>query len=386
MILVLAVASAPAAWSWRGLPGKVLAVLPPLVLGAAAYTYAPSPLLLVLAALVAHATSFVAPEPARASTRVGRELLLVGAAVLLAFGPGPLGYVIAIAIGLHAIAAQRTVRHVYFVELLVVGLYATLTRSLDLAPVLEAMLGLGYGFTLLGGATLTRRLGLTDVEIATRRFLAVLPVLVGLLTLEAAPSDTTALFALVASVLYATAAFTNESRAFAAAAAVAANGALVFFALAQGLDGIEIWLAPLGLVVAIMAQIFAPSLPPSARNILRVAGGVLLYLPAGLKVVRRLGAAEDPTYAVVFGTACLAGIAIGAALRIRAYLALATLSLVLDLIANLVHAGLRDHRLGFVLLSATGLAILGSMVLVTLRLEDARRTLDTIRRRRGAWE
>ena len=293
MILVLAVASAPAAWSWRGLPGKVLAVLPPLVLGAAAYTYAPSPLLLVLAALVAHATSFVAPEPARASTRVGRELLLVGAAVLLAFGPGPLGYVIAIAIGLHAIAAQRTVRHVYFVELLVVGLYATLTRSLDLAPVLEAMLGLGYGFTLLGGATLTRRLGLTDVEIATRRFLAVLPVLVGLLTLEAAPSDTTALFALVASVLYATAAFTNESRAFAAAAAVAANGALVFFALAQGLDGIEIWLAPLGLVVAIMAQIFAPSLPPSARNILRVAGGVLLYLPAGLKLVR--GSAQRRT-------------------------------------------------------------------------------------------
>src|SRR5262249_48750796 len=143
------------------------------------------------------------------------------------------------------------------------------------------------------------------------------------------------------------------------------------FALAQGLDGIEVFVGPLGLLVTALSQIFASKLSSAARDTLRILGGGLLYLPAGLKLTLRLGQAADGTYSVIFGAVCLIGVAVGLVLRVRAYLALGTLFLTLDVIANLVHAGLRDHRIGFVLLSASGLLILGAMIGITIRRDSA---------------
>ena len=76
----------------------------------------------------------------------------------------------------------------------------------------------------------------------------------------------------------------------------------------------------------------------------------------------------------------------GLVLRVRAYLALATMALTLDVIANLVYAGLRDHRVGFVLLSATGLFILGIMILVTLRRDRALALAARLRAKMRGWE
>jgi len=84
---------------------------------------------------------------------------------------------------------------------------------------------------------------------------------------------------------------------------------------------------PLGLLVMALAQIFASKLDVSARAALRIIGGVLLYVPSGLKLALSLGEAEDPTYSVIFGVVCLVGVLAGVVLRIRAYLALATLAL-----------------------------------------------------------
>jgi hypothetical protein len=98
----------------------------------------------------------------------------------------------------------------------------------------------------------------------------------------------------------------------------------------------------------------------------RVVGGLLLYVPAAAKLTLRLGLAEDGTYAVLFGAVCLLGVGVGMALRIRAYLALGTLFLTLDVAATLVHAGLRDHRVGFGVMTLTGLTIVGGRVLATL--------------------
>ena len=69
-------------------------------------------------------------------------------------------------------------------------------------------------------------------------------------------------------------------------------------------------------------------------------------------------------------------------LRIRAYLVLGTLFLALDVVVNLLNIGLRNHRIGFWLLSLTGLLILGGMLLTTLRTEE---TLRLTKRLRAIW-
>jgi len=89
---------------------------------------------------------------------------------------------------------------------------------------------------------------------------------------------------------------------------------------------------------------------------------------------------------VVFGAVCLIGVVAGLALRVRAYLALGTLFFTLDVIANLVHVGLRDHRVGFVLLSASGLGILGIMISITLFRDRAWAIVSRLRSRLGAWD
>jgi len=332
-------------------------------------------------------------------SRIGRDALLGGSALVMAIfvtnsEPGgrdvaTLGMValgLPIAISVHAITRESSSRHVYFVEVMVVALYAFATRALNLRPETDAMLGLGYGFTLLGVAVVARRQGIMPVADATRRFLGALPFLVAFLTMRGPVTNTAAMFAVGASVLYGVVAVTEHSRAFGSLAAVAANIALVVFALAQGLDGVEIWLGPLGLLVAAISQIFAPKLNHAARSAIRITGGALLYLPSGLKLALRLGAAEDATYSVVFGAVCLLGVVIGVVLKVRAYLALATFSLTLDVIANLVYAGLRDHRLGFVILSASGLLILGVMIMVTLRRESARAFVGNVRTQLSGWD
>ena len=56
------------------------------------------------------------------------------------------------------------------------------------------------------------------------------------------------------------------------------------------------------------------------------------------------------------------------------------------MVAALVHAGLRDHRIGFLVLTLTGLAILGGLVLVTLKRAACVRLLEAVRRRLRRWE
>jgi hypothetical protein len=337
-------------------------------------------------------------EHARQGTVVGRDIALVlGVGIMMSFvlGPEPGGLapekwgLVSIALPLvvciDSIARFGTARHVYLAQSLVVAMYAFLTQSMNLRPEIDALLGLAYGFTLLGVAVIARRNKLTTVANATRRFLMALPILLALLTVDDS-TNSAALFALGSGVLYGTIAVAERSRIFGSLAAVAGNVALLVFALAQGLDGIEIYIGPLGLLVMALAQIFASKLNTGARVALRVIGGVLLYVPSGLKLALRLGAAEDPTYSVIFGVVCLIGVLAGVVLRVRAYLALATLALTLDVVANLVYAGLRDHRLGFVLLSVSGLLILGLMIAITLFKDRAWAIVSRLRARLGGWD
>jgi len=422
-LAILSVTGAVGAFSYRGGLATFASVVPPLVLvnaalaAAAAIAYTgPNDVfpriitrdgalaggLVAIATLLTHIVAIVLAqrkfEGARQGTVVGRDIALVtGVGIMMLFvmapeaggvSPGKWGLV-AIALPLvvcvDSIGRFGTARHVYLAQTLVVAMYAFVTQSMNLRPEIDALLGLAYGFTLLGVAVIARRNKLTTVANATRRFLMVLPLLVALLTIDDS-TNSAALFALGSGVLYGTIAVAEKSRIFGSLAAVAGNAALLVFALAQGLDGIEIYIGPLGLLVMALAQIFATKLDPSARSALRVVGGVLLYVPSGLKLALRLGAAEDPTYSVIFGLVCLLGVSAGVVLRVRAYLALATLALTLDVVANLVYAGLRDHRLGFILLSVSGLLILGLMIAITLFKDRAWAIVMRLRARVRGWE
>ncbi|MHA7629150.1 hypothetical protein [Corallococcus sp. M7] len=329
----------------------------------------------------------------------GRDLWLVASAALLAAVavggrasedvlPMALAAIaLAVGVSLHAAWREHTGRHVYFVQMAVVGVYA-LVRGLyaqGLRPEHDALFALSLGFVLVGVTVLARRAGVRPVEQATRRFAALLPIAVALIL----PSDATGDAALLAGgsgLLYAALGAVERSRMFGAFAAAACNLALLIAALAFGLEGLEIYLAPLGLLLLMMGQLFTSSLPHVARNAVRILGGLLLYVPAAAKLATRMGESEDGTYAVVFGAVCLLGVAVGMALRIRAYLALGTLFLLLDVVANLLDAGLRDHRIGFLVMTLTGLTIVAGRVMATLKRQEWDLLLRRVRVQLRGWD
>jgi hypothetical protein len=91
-------------------------------------------------------------------------------------------------------------------------------------------------------------------------------------------------------------------------------------------------------------------------------------------------------YALVFGGVCLLGVAAGMALQIRAYLALGTLFLTLDVVANLLDAGLRDHRVGFLVMTLTGLTIVGGRVLATVKRQEWELVMARVRTQLRGWD
>jgi hypothetical protein len=313
---------------------------------------------------------------AQGSTPDERALPLAGSAIALA-----------VAVSLHAAWRELTGRHVYFVQVAVVGVYA-LVRALyarELRPEHDALFALALGFVLVGVTVLARRAGVPPVERATRRFAALLPVGMALV-LPGEATQEAALLAGGSGLLYAALGAAERSRLFGSLAATACNAALLIAALSMDMEGIEIYLAPLGLLLLMLGQLFTGSLPRAARNAVRILGGMLLYVPAAAKLALQMGQAADGTYAFVFGAACLLGVAAGMVFHIRAYLALGTLFLTLDVAATLVHAGLRDHRIGFMVMTLTGLSIVGGRVFATLRRQELDRWLRGVRVALRGWD
>ncbi|RJS27376.1 hypothetical protein DRW03_03135 [Corallococcus sp. H22C18031201] len=294
---------------------------------------------------------------------------------------------LAVGVALHCAWREHTGRHVYFVQTAVVGIYA-LVRHLyapGLSPESDALFALLLGFVLVGVTVLARRAGVRPVAEATRRFAALLPVGMAWVL----PGDATAHAALLAAgsgLLYAALGALERSRLFGAFAAAATNLSLLVGALAFGLEGLEIYLAPLGLLLLMLGQLFASSLPQAARNAVRVLGGLLLYVPAAARLSLSVGASPDGTAALVFGGVCLLGVVAGMALRIRAYLAMGTLFLTLDVAVNVLDAGLRDHRVGFLVMTLAGLTIVGGRVLATVRRQEWERWVLGMRARLSGWD
>jgi hypothetical protein len=401
-------ASAATAWGAWGLAG----VLQAFALAVAAF---PAPRLpdalsgapaLALAALALLATAAAeALAPARpglaAGSRTARDGLLLLAGALLALfiglppglpvetgvGLGLLAVGLAGAASLRAAWRERAPRHVYGVQLAVTAAYGVARTRLASAwpPEVDAVAALVLAFALVGVTVAARRAGLPPVAEATRRFAALLPVAAALL-LPGGASSQVALAAAASSVLYAALAFAERSRLYGSLAAVAGNLALLVATLASGLEGVELLLAPFGLLVICLGQLFGSTLAPAARQGVRVAGGLLLYAPAALKLTLEVGSAASPTYAVAFAGVCLLGVAAGLVFQVRAYLALGLAFFTLDVLANVVQSGLRNPRVGFLLMSVSGLLLIGCMLFTSLQRERVRQLSEALRARLSRWE
>ena len=117
-----------------------------------------------------------------------------------------------------------------------------------------------------------------------------------------------------------------------------------------------------------------------------MGGGLLLYLPAAVNISFEMGRATDQMYAVVFGLLSLAGVAAGMIFQIRSYLFMGVSFFTLNLIANLLQTGLRDQRMGFILLSLTGIFIIGSLVTYTLKKETILGFVEHTQKKLAKWE
>jgi hypothetical protein len=297
--------------------------------------------------------------------------------------PSALFWLVFVAIGANgAIALVTALRrgkplHMYVAQSSLLVLYGVLRAGLEqsLRPEDDAIFILVLGFALVGAMVAARRAQLPPIAAAIRHFVALLPPLLGLLLPWRASSSGAALAA-GSALLYSVIGWVEEKRIFGVAGAIAANVALLVFALSRGIQGPEVYCVPLGLVLLISVHLFASDLSAEVRQPLRLLGSALLYVPSALAVVFQVGNAQEAIYPVFFGIACLIGVAVGMVLHIRAYLFLGAAFFTLDIVANLVRASLRDQRLGFFVLSSSGLLILAAMVGYTLRKTQVRALLS----------
>jgi hypothetical protein len=332
---------------------------------------------LLLLATAAAGTAFVLAGRAPSAPSPSPNALLIGAgAIAVAAGTAA-----------HVAFRERSSKHVYFVQLAVVATYGLFRSELlpRIAPELDAVFALSLGFLLLGVTVQARRANIPEIAVSTRTFAALLPIGIALI-LPYRASMSAAIIAAASGALYGALAWVERSRLFGSLGAAACNLALLFLALANGINGTEIHLAALGLFVLALGHVFASSMEHGARTATRVVGGLFLYAPAAYRLASELGNAPNGAYSVGFGAACLLGILVGMVLHIRAYLAFGTGFLVLDVIANLAAAGIRDHRIGFLVLSLAGIGILGVMVFVTLKRDLVQATTARLRVALRGWD
>lgn len=358
---------------------------------------------LAVAAAIEHALGSFLDERG-AGARIGRDFLLFAATLAgvafvvlgrtMSLSPsrttliaGFLALGVAAGTAAHAAFRERSGRHVYFVQLAIVGAYALVRSELatDVPPEGDAIFALVFGFLLLGVTVHARRADIPEVGAAVRRFIALLPIGIALVMPRRA-SDSAALIAAATAALYGALAWLEKSRWLGSLGAAACNVALLVLALSHGIDGNEVYAAALGLFVLALGHLFASSMDHGGRLAVRVIGGLLLYAPAAARLALDLARAQSGGYAIGFGAACLAGVLLGMILQIRAYLAFGTGFLVLDVLANLTAAGIRDHRIGFLVLSLTGIGILGAMVFVTLQRDRVRGWSRALRIALRGWD
>ncbi|MCB1176311.1 MAG: hypothetical protein KDK36_01920, partial [Leptospiraceae bacterium] len=87
------------------------------------------------------------------------------------------------------------------------------------------------------------------------------------------------------------------------------------------------------------------------------------------------------SYVLAFSLISFLGIIFGMLLRIKAYLFLGVVFFTLNIIANVLQKGLRDQKTGFIILTISGLMIIGSLIYYTLNKEKILKSIQRFRKK-----
>jgi hypothetical protein len=287
----------------------------------------------------------------------------------------------------HAAIRERSPFALDVAQTSIVGAYA-FVRSVaitEVSPRTDAIFTMGLGFLLVGATILARRSNLPPLAASLKRFSAVLPL--ALPFVVSPQEDFDAAFAGAgAAVLYGVLGWVENSRFLGTLGAACANLTLVLLALSQGARGVEVYCAPLGLLMIMTAHIYGNTIQHDTRVKIRFIGTALIYVPSAAAIVWQVGDARDPIYALGFAGACLFAVGLGMLLHIRAYLFMGLGFLALDLVSLIVRAAQGSRAVGFVVLSLAGLSILATMVVLTLKRAEISAFVVKIRHRLRTWD
>jgi hypothetical protein len=281
--------------------------------------------------------------------------------------------------------------YVYAGEVLMVLLYAHLRLTM---PQLFHHINLRYvpflilGIAYLGVALseLFRRQGLRVLAEPlqnTGYFLPVIPVL----AFWALPApnqhfaDYALLWFLVGS-LFAAVALVRRSFRFALVAALSANcglWVLLYDNKLSFLTNPQLWLIPGALIALVAEHLNRDRLTTVQSNTIRYLALIVIYVSSTAEMFLR-GLAEWPLGPVVLAVLAVLGVLAGMLLRVRAFLLLGVLFLVLDIITEVCHAATRYTWIWWASGIVLGVAILTLFALFEKRRNDMLRLIEALKK------
>lgn len=221
----------------------------------------------------------------------------------------------------------------------------------------DAWIVVGLTLGVLGARELIARAGGDALTRALDRCAPLLPAIAVLLAALQNPEWPHGLL-LFGAIAYGVAAQSTRRRWLLVPAMICLNAELIILWLDMGVTAPLWYVLPIGLSMFASARLFHKHLHPSARNGLRITGGLLIYA-SGLFQVLQFTSVLD---VIVLAGLCIGGIVAGLLLRVRSFLVLGALFLVLDVLVNLFRIGMQDRLIGMVFLFATGVLFLGGAV------------------------
>lgn len=282
---------------------------------------------------------------------------------------------------------EKKGRYLYYLQSSIAALYLGLKALFPaiFSSELDPIIALLFGFFLVGASSIAYQRGLTEISQATRRFSAFIPILVAFV-LPVETSYKNAGMLGISSLLYAALAMTSSHRIYVVLAAFLANLSLFYAIASADFSGPQTYLAPIGLFTLMLGHVFRENLTDLAKKWTRLAGSILLYLPAAIHISFSVGSSVAAIYVIIFGIVCLLGIAAGMIFKIRSYLFMGLGFFTLVILANLVRAGLRDQKMGFFLLTLSGLVIIGGLIYYTVHKEELLRKYKKWQTKLSSWD